>query len=152
MQLQTESFPPQKFKTQLEPFFVLCFLKQWGILSVCVSGEIKSKWVRWACGNARYTKMYSTAVMIDNTIQSKSVERSLKIISICEAWLRMVKHMRGWQSIAEHGNVPIRDHLAAIHPACQPRKRSGRQEKDFKIKERSNKTNLRKLVRCGSFG
>ena len=36
----------------------------------------------------------------------------------------MAKHgayMRCWQSKAEHGNVLIRDHLAAIHPAFQPK-------------------------------
>ena len=63
-----------------------------------------------------------------------------------KAWPSKVKHMLGvaeysraysiwWQSIAEHGNVPIRDHLPAIHPACQPTRRSGRQKrKDFKMK------------------
>ena len=32
-----------------------------------------------------------------------------------------MEHMRCWQSKAEHGNVLIRDHLAAIHPAFQPK-------------------------------
>ena len=59
-------------KHQVEKISVFCLPSCWGVLSVCVSGVIKSKWVRRCCGNA----LCSKTSMLRNTQKNNSVQNA----------------------------------------------------------------------------
>ena len=67
-------------KHQVEKISVFCLPSCWGVLSVCVSGVIKSKWVRRCCGNAlcRKTSMLRNAQK--NSVQNAKMLKTLLII------------------------------------------------------------------------